>query len=204
MVLENSFDHEIFTNKEKKDSPIRLLFSGNLERFGTSRGIEKIIEYFLKLDFEKKVEFHIFGGPESVVENLKRTFNDEKLFIYGHLKRSKLSEEIAISHLGLLTNIKSTHSQRHTSPLKYFEYLGSGLKVLATEAPAHRSLPYQNLLYFFDLEDINSFEKAINLAIDEISKKEDINFEKLTIDYRIKKIIELMLARPEGLEPSTP
>ena len=204
VVLENSFDHEIFTNKEKKDSPIRLLFSGNLERFGTSRGIEKIIEYFLKLDFEKKVEFHIFGGPESVVENLKRTFNDEKLFIYGHLKRSKLSEEIAISHLGLLTNIKSTHSQRHTSPLKYFEYLGSGLKVLATEAPAHRSLPYQNLLYFFDLEDINSFEKAINLAIDEISKKEDINFEKLTIDYRIKKIIELMLARPEGLEPSTP
>ena len=204
VVLENSYDHKIFTTKEKKENPIRLLFSGNLERFGTSRGIEKIIENFLKLDFEKKVEFHIFGGPESAVENLKRNFNDENLFIYGHLKRSKLSEELAISHLGLLTNVKSTHSQRHTSPLKYYEYLGSGLKVLATEAPAHRSLPYQNLLYFFDLENINSFEKAINLAIGEISKKENINFEKLTIDYRIKQIIEFMLARPEGLEPSTP
>ena len=204
VVLENSYDHKIFTTKEKKENPIRLLFSGNLERFGTSRGIEKIIENFIKLDFEKKVELHIFGGPESAVENLKRNFNDENLFIYGHLKRSKLSEELAISHLGLLTNVKSTHSQRHTSPLKYYEYLGSGLKVLATEAPAHRSLPYQNLLYFFDLEDINSFEKAINLAIGEISKKENINFEKLTIDYRIKQIIEFMLARPEGLEPSTP
>ena len=204
VVLENSYDHKIFTTKEKKENPIRLLFSGNLERFGTSRGIEKIIENFIKLDFEKKVELHIFGGPESAVENLKRNFNDENLFIYGHLKRSKLSEELAISHLGLLTNVKSTHSQRHTSPLKYYEYLGSGLKVLATEAPAHRSLPYQNLLYFFDLENINSFEKAINLAIGEISKKENINFEKLTIDYRIKQIIEFMLARPEGLEPSTP
>ena len=204
VVLENSYDHKIFTTKEKKENPIRLLFSGNLERFGTSRGIEKIIENFIKLDFEKKVELHIFGGPESAVENLKRNFNDENLFIYGHLKRSKLSEELAISHLGLLTNVKSTHSQRHTSPLKYYEYLGSGLKVLATEAPAHRSLPYQNLLYFFDLENINSFEKAINLAIGEISKKENINFEKLTIDYRIKQIIKFMLARPEGLEPSTP
>ena len=204
VVLENGYDHKIFTTKEKKENPIRLLFSGNLERFGTSRGIEKIIENFIKLDFEKKVELHIFGGPESAVENLKRNFNDENLFIYGHLKRSKLSEELAISHLGLLTNVKSTHSQRHTSPLKYYEYLGSGLKVLATEAPAHRSLPYQNLLYFFDLENINSFEKAINLAIGEISKKENINFEKLTIDYRIKQIIEFMLARPEGLEPSTP
>ena len=204
VVLENSYDHKIFTTKEKKENPIRLLFSGNLERFGTSRGIEKIIENFIKLDFEKKVELHIFGGPESAVENLKRNFNDENLFIYGHLKRSKLSEELAISHLGLLTNVKSTHSQRHTSPLKYYEYLGSGLKVLATEAPAHRSLPYQNLLYFFDLEDINSFEKAINLAIGEISKKENINLQKLSIDYRIKQIIEFMLARPEGLEPSTP
>tara|TARA_B100000900_G_scaffold10449_1_gene8582 strand:+ start:77 stop:1204 length:1128 start_codon:yes stop_codon:yes gene_type:complete len=204
LVLENGYDHKIFTSKEKKESPIRLLFSGNLERFGTSRGVEKIIEYFLKLDFEKKVELHIFGGPESVVENLKRNFNNENLFIYGHLKRSKLSEELAISHLGLLTNVKSTHSQRHTSPLKYYEYLGSGLKVLATEAPAHRTLPHQNLLYFFDLEDINSFEKSINSAIGEISKKDNTNLEKLTIDYRIKKIIEFMLARPEGLEPSTP
>ena len=204
VVLENGYDHKIFTSKEKKESPIRLLFSGNLERFGTSRGIEKIIEYFLKLDFGKKVELHIFGGPKSVVENLKRNFNGENLFIYGHLKRSKLSEELAISHLGLLTNVKSTHSQRHTSPLKYYEYLGSGLKVLATEAPAHRSLPYQNLLYFFNLEDINSFEKAINSAIGEISKKDKTNIEKLTIDYRIKKIIEFMLARPEGFEPSTP
>lgn len=204
VVLENGYDHKIFTSKEKKESPIRLLFSGNLERFGTSRGVEKIIEYFLKLDFEKKVELHIFGGPESVVENLKRNFNNENLFIYGHLKRSKLSEELAISHLGLLTNVKSTHSQRHTSPLKYYEYLGSGLKVLATESPAHRTLPYQNLVYFFDLEDINSFEKAINLAVSEISKKDNTNLGKLTIDYRIKKIIEFMLARPEGLEPSTP
>ena len=204
LVLENGYDHKIFTSKEKKGSPIRLLFSGNLERFGTSRGVEKIIEYFLKLDFEKKVELHIFGGPESVVENLKRNFNNENLFIYGHLKRSNLSEELAISHLGLLTNVKSTHSQRHTSPLKYYEYLGSGLKVLATEAPAHRTLPYQNSLYFFDLEDMNSFEKAINLAIGEISKKDNNNLGKLTIDYRIKKIIEFMLARPEGLEPSTP
>ena len=204
VVLENGYDHEIFTKKEKKDSPIRLLFSGNLERFGASRGVEKIIEHFLKIKFEKEVELHIFGGPMSKVENLKRHYSNENLFIYGHLKRLILSEELATSHIGILTNEKSTHSQRHTSPLKYFEYLGSGLKVLATDAPAHRSLPHQNQLYFFNLEDINSFKMSINLAIDEISKKDNINLQKLTIDYRTKQIIKLIFARPEGLEPSTP
>ena len=204
VVLENGYDHEIFTKKEKKDSPIRLLFSGNLERFGASRGVEKIIEHFLKIKFEKEVELHIFGGPMSTVENLKRHYSNENLFIYGHLKRLILSEELAASHIGILTNEKSRHSQRHTSPLKYFEYLGSGLKVLATDAPAHRSLPHQNQLHFFNLEDINSFEMSINLAIDEILKKDNINLQKLTIDHRTKQIIKLIFARPEGLEPSTP
>ena len=204
VVLENGYDHEIFTEKDKKDSPIRLLFSGNLERFGKSRGVEKIIEHFLKIKFEKEVELHIFGGPMSAVEKLKRQYSHENLFIYGHLKRLILSNELATSHLGILTNENSTHSQRHTSPLKFYEYLGSGLKVLATDAPAHRSLPYQNQLYYFNLEDINSFEMSINLAIDEIHKKYNINLQKLTIDYRAKQIIKLISARPEGLEPSTP
>ena len=64
-----------------------MLFSGNLERFGASRGVEKIIEHFLKIKFEKEVELHIFGGPMSKVENLKRHYSNENLFIYGHLKR---------------------------------------------------------------------------------------------------------------------
>ena len=33
---------------------------------------------------------------------------------------------------------------------------------------------------------------------------ENINLQKLTIDYRTKQIIKLITARPEGLEPSTP
>tara|TARA_B100001564_G_scaffold359314_1_gene380607 strand:+ start:94 stop:1221 length:1128 start_codon:yes stop_codon:yes gene_type:complete len=204
VVLENGFDHEVFSKKIKKESPIRVLFAGNLERFGKTRGIEQIIKYFIKINFSKKVQLHIFGGPTSQVENLRHKYNHESLFIHGHIKRSELSREMAISHIGVLTNIESTHSQRHTSPLKFYEYIGSGLKVLATDALAHKSLPYQDSLYFFDLNNIDSFKNSINLAIENISKNEPLNYEKSTIDFRVKAIIKFISARPEGLEPSTP
>ncbi len=204
VVLENGYDHQVFFKKDKKESPIRVLFSGNLERFGKTRGVEKIIEYFLKINFKQKIELHIFGGPESIVKNLRQKYNHKNLFIHGHVKRSKLSEELAISHIGILTNIESTHSERHTSPLKYYEYIGSGLKVLATDAPTHRSLPYQNSLHFFNLHDIESFKTSIYSAIVNIQDNDDSNLEKSTIEYRVQEIIKLMTARPEGLEPSTP
>lgn len=111
---------------------------------------------------------------------------------------------MAISHIGVLTNIESTHSQRHTSPLKFYEYIGSGLKVLATDALTHKSLPYQDSVYFFDLNNFESFKNSISLAIDNITKNESLNYEKSTIDFRVKAIIKFISARPEGLEPSTP
>ena len=36
-----------------------------------------------------------------------------------------------------------------TSPLKYFEYIASGLKVVAIDNPTHRNLPYQDKIEFF-------------------------------------------------------
>ena len=204
IVLENGFDHEVFSKRDKKEHPIRVLFSGNLERFGKTRGVDEIIKYFSEISFEREVELHIFGGPEAIVEALKQKYDLKNLFIHGHVKRSRLSKEMGVSHIGILSNIESTHSQRHTSPLKYFEYIGSGLKVLATDSLVHKSLPFQNSIYFFSLKDSESFKNSINLAISNISNNDYIDFEKSTIDYRVKEIINLIFARPEGLEPSTP
>ena len=108
------------------------------------------------------------------------------------------------AHIGILSNIESTHAQRHTSPVKYYEYLGSGMNVVATNSLAHKELPIQNSIFYFDLDEKISFTKALNDAIENIDNNKSHDVHQLTLKYRMNKVIDFIKARPEGLEPSTP
>ena len=117
---------------------------------------------------------HIFGGPKSFASQLEKEFVHENIFIHGHKKRGELSRILSKSHVGILTNVDSTHAQRHTSPVKYYEYLGSGMNVIATDSLAHRELPFQSSIDYFDLENKESFLNALNTAL----KKLNDNIQK--------------------------
>ena len=83
------------------------------------------------------------------------------------------------------------HSLKYTSPLKYFEYLFGGLKIIAVNFPAHHELPFSENISFFDLEDKNSFIQALN----NIEKKKVFNIndlKEITLDIRIKKILKFI------------
>ena len=42
------------------------------------------------------------------------------------------------------------HSVKYTSPLNFFEFLSTGLKILAVDFPAHRELPHQENIFYFN------------------------------------------------------
>ena len=204
IVLENGYDEDIFYNNPEKNGKMKIVYSGNLQRFGKNRGVDEIIEYFLESRFRDIFELHIFGGPDEAANELKNQFKDDSLFIHGHTKRSELSKVLSTSHFGILTNINSVHAQRHTSPVKYYEYLGSGMKVIATNSLAHKELPFQNEINYFDLEDKQSFQEALEVASKAYDNTEKIDISALTLEYRMSRVIDFIEARPEGLEPSTP
>tara|TARA_B100000242_G_scaffold149661_1_gene106763 strand:- start:1179 stop:2312 length:1134 start_codon:yes stop_codon:yes gene_type:complete len=204
IVLENGYDEDIFYNNPEKNGKMKIVYSGNLQRFGKNRGVDEIIEYFLESRFRDIFELHIFGGPDEAANELKKHFKDDSLFIHGHTKRSELSKVLSMSHFGILTNINSVHAQRHTSPVKYYEYLGSGMKVIATNSLAHKELPFQNEINYFDLEDKQSFQEALEVASKAYDNTEKIDISALTLEYRMSRVIDFIEARPEGLEPSTP
>ena len=204
VVLENGYDEEIFSDSLEKQDKIKIVYSGNLQRFGKSRGVVEIIEYFLESKFSDICELHIFGGPEDIANNLKNKFKGNSIFIHGHTKRSELSKVLGEAQIGILTNVESIHAQRHTSPVKYYEYLGSGMNVVATDSLAHKELPIQSAINYFDLNDKTSFINALDNAIKDYEDTEKIDVSKLTLEYRMRKVIDFITARPEGLEPSTP
>tara|TARA_Y100000817_G_C16697900_1_gene473470 strand:- start:11 stop:706 length:696 start_codon:yes stop_codon:yes gene_type:complete len=204
IVLQNGYDEDIFYHNPEKNGKMKIIYSGNLQRFGKNRGVYEIIEYFLESRLSDIFELHIFGGPDEIANNLKKQFKEDSVYIHGHTKRSELSKILSVSHIGILTNVDSIHAQRHTSPVKYYEYLGSGMKVIATNSLAHKELPFQNEINYFDLEDKQSFLEALEAASKACDNTEKIDISALTLEYRMSRIIDFIEARPEGLEPSTP
>jgi hypothetical protein len=101
----------------------------------------------------------------------------------------------------LLTNAPTEDSKLHTSPLKFFEYIKSGLKVLAVDFPAHRELPFANDIKLFIENDKDDFtHKFIELSNE--SKPNYVNLDEFSYKSRVSRVLNLY-ARLEGLEPPT-
>ena len=95
------------------------------------------------------------------------------------------------SEIGILVNSEDNiHSTRYTSPLKYFEYLLGGVKVVATDNEAHKKLIYSENISFFNLKNEQSFIDAIK---DTENKKLLTDEEKklISLEFRAKEIISM-------------
>ena len=110
----------------------------------------------------------------------------ERIEILPYISHEEAIKHILESEIGILVNSeKNIHSTRYTSPLKYFEYLYAGLSIVAVNFKAHKILPYSESINFFDIDNKNQFIEAILKA----SVNYDIDKNRLTLDFRSKKII---------------
>ena len=197
-VLHNGVDTEMFSSSISKLDSKRegLIFVGNLRRFNESRGIDFIIDAFKASKFLQDHKLSIIGGPDKEAQKLRVKIRElslqESITVTGRLRRSEIGEVYANSNIGILVNSSSNlHSYQYTSPLKYFEYLYMGLKVIGVDFPSHRVLPRNSEINFFKENDISSFETAVKQALEK-NQPEGIDREDLSLNTRAKKIINLL------------
>ena len=197
-VLHNGVDTEMFSSSVSKLDNKRegLIFVGNLRRFNESRGIDFIIDAFKASKFLQDHKLSIIGGPDQDAQKLRVKIKEldlqESITVTGRLGRSEIGEVYANSNIGILVNSSSNqHSYRYTSPLKYFEYLYMGLKVIGVDFPSHRALPRNSEINFFQENDISSFETAVKQALEK-NQPVDVNKEDFSLNTRAKKIISFL------------
>ena len=201
IVLPNGFDSELFENHKGIKSN-KVVFVGNLIRFDQSRGIDFLINSFEEQRLND-IELLIIGGPEdqkrylekNVLSNVTKNIN-----FMGYLKKKDAINEMKDARVGILLNQDDTHSKFHTSPLKYFEYLASGLNVLAVDYPSHRDLPFSENIIFFEKDNTEDFINKLFQALK--TTPFDKNIDNFSFDSRALKIINFF-ARLEGVEPPT-
>ena len=193
IVLHNGVDHELFDiqNLEKRKS---IVFVGSLSRFNSSRGLPDFIKSYNEEKLYENYNLEIVGGNLEEIKELEYLVNNLKITNYvtlhGYLQRRSAINIISECSIGLLINSdENQHSTEYTSPLKYFEYLYGGLLVIASDYPSHRSLPFNEMISFFNLKDKNSLSNALRNLPNNGSEKDYL--EEITVDKRAKKIIEL-------------
>ena len=201
IILESSFDERLFkdfktySNKRKN----KVVFVGQLLRFNKSRDLKFVIDAFKEKELEN-FELIIIGGPNEAIKNLRKSSGKNVKFL-GHISNKEAIKEMESAEIGILINDKNQHSLMHTSPIKYFEYLRAGLKVLAVDFESHKNLPLKENIYYFEYKNLNSFKDTLIKARNEKFVRNS-DLEKFSYSYRANNLISY-IARLEGLEPPT-
>ncbi len=194
IVLHSGVDTSLFSHKDSVEKKERkVVFVGNLLRFGKDRGVDFIIKAFTEYDDLKDYTLEIIGGPEEESERLKSLLlkeNIKNISITGRLDRKNTIKKIQESGIGILINSsESMHSREFTSPLKYFEYIYGGLNVVAVDFPSHRILPYSEKIKFYT---IGNFDEFIESILSSNLERKEVDLKNISLDYRIKEIIKFM------------
>ena len=201
-VLHNAADSELFNiGKKKKENSI--IFLGNTNRFNKSRGIGQIISWWSDNYLRENYTLEIVGGSSEDCKILNDIIN--KLQLTNNIKaspwinREEAAKTLSKAMFGLLINTPDNdHSYLYTSPLKYFEYLHSGLSIIAVDYPSHRSLPLNEKISFFEDGNKSDFINSLKVAKNNKTLSDKEKF-LTSLENRAEKLIELIFSTPGGI-----
>ena len=190
LVQTAGYDEDFFYSSNNKISK-QVIYSGSLERLGTSRNLDFIFNSFADERLEN-FTFKVFGGTKQQIDQLKKKYKHiSNISFNEHISKKSLAVELTNSEIGILASSNDNFSKYYTNPLKYYEYSASGLKIVATDFPAHRTLnQLENILFFTD-QDAESFINAIITSSESLEETQIGVLE--TMDSRVKKIINFIV-----------
>ena len=193
IVLHNAVDFEYFSDIPEKDGS-EIVFIGKLKRFNNSRNIDFLLKGLASLD--KKYTMKIVGATKTEIEELQTIALalgiEKRLKILEMVPYNEVAKQLLTSSIGVLTNSNfNSHSTKYTSPLKYFEYLAAGLKVVAVDYPSHRELPYSEKIEYFDDNNLESFISAVN-KLERKNNSQIDEISTISLDTRANKIIKFL------------
>jgi glycosyltransferase involved in cell wall biosynthesis len=109
------------------------------------------------------ISFVIIGGTvEHVAAARLRSRTIPNLSFLGHQPKALVPKYLAAADVLLLPNVASTtESARYTSPLKLFEYMASGVPIVASDLPSLREILSEETADLVPPGDVSALGRAI-------------------------------------------
>lgn len=106
------------------------------------------------------------GGYEKDPEFIEFKNYAKHAKVLAHLQHKDMVELISKAEILVIPNsAKSEYSKNETSPLKLFEYMASGKKIVASDVPSLKSVLNENMAWFFKADDSKDLKRVLQIAL---------------------------------------
>ena len=159
------------------------------------KGVDVFIEVAKKFELFDII-FVLVGGTIGEIQAIKDKYNLKNLLLISRVKHGMVPYYLKASDILVLPNkAGNTNSEFYTSPLKLFEYMASGVPIIASNLPSIREVLDENNSYLVEAGSSNDLAESINKCISnpvEARKKAYISLSNIieyTWDRRAKFIL---------------
>ena len=141
------------------------------------KGAERVAELARRLP---EYDFHIIGGEEPAIEQIRESFQGSNLFLHGQVDHALVPDFLRHLDIGLLPSQRRVIVESGAdiaawmSPLKLFEYMAARLSIIASDLPVIREvLTHERNSLLAPPEDLDGWIAAVRrLADDQLFRSE--------------------------------
>jgi glycosyltransferase involved in cell wall biosynthesis len=197
-VLPLGFNKRFLDIKLSKTPKYHLIYAGN---FSPWKGLDVLIHAvkILKSDYREKLKVLLVGATPDSKKIYTQLINslqlNDVIEISMRVKHKDIYKYLKNAEIGIIPNKYEGDGMLYTNPLKLYEYLAVGLKVVASELPSILSAVPKNLIFFYKPEDTKDLARKIKLALEckRTNIKEKRNFStNFTWESRVEKFCNVL------------
>ncbi len=173
------------------------LYTGKFTTMNMSKGLDESIEAIGRIANDKKILLLAVGGAPQELERYASSASTS-VRLMGHQPQSTLGKFYAVADLLLMPFPYTEHYAYYMSPLKLFEYLMSGVPMVATDLPSVREIVSEASAFIAKPGDIDSLETEIRKAIDrpDEARQKALEAKRISAQYtwieRAKRICAIL------------
>lgn len=114
-----------------------------------------------------KIQVIFVGGTDKHVEDFKERYGGlDNVFILGRKPHHEIPLYLKSADVLVIPNsAKEEISRSYTSPMKLFEYMASGVPIIASDLPSLREILNNDNAYFFKPDDAKSLAEIIKKVL---------------------------------------
>ena len=143
-----------------------ILYVGHLYKH---KGVDTLAQAAKSLPNDVTVRF--VGGTKEEIEKFRtRYYGIKNIEIVGHKAYNQIPKELAVADVLVLPNSdKDARASVYTSPMKLFEYMASGVPIVASDVPALREVLDESMAVFITPDDPQALATGVKKVLSDES-----------------------------------